>query len=532
MLIKLSIYLFPLSFVISFALIFIIKNKFSNAYDFLVTNTLNGKLARAFSLILLSFIFAEGLASLWNYQSIEYDAEIGTLIISWLYAHGFPMYQNLNGPKVYSLLYGPLMYLPASLIFYLGGGLFLCKFIGISGVIAYIVSLWKLCEKNKYKNEIFLWGLICFIFFMQPVMFTSRMDSWLLSLPMLGALFAKQGRFLLITIAASFAVCIKITALLYFIPIFAFHFYEKPIKANNIVISIGVFFTLLICPFIFLNNVSFDGFIYWLHQASIHGKVYSKFIGINLYALIIIIPLIVGSGYSRKNNVLSRKFIIISLVFLFCELLTSYAATKIGAGSYHIAPYIATIIVLLSKFSNDWEYSIENMLHQSFFAVVLVVFFVVNFQYVSAIVFTNNKTFAVKVSAEMIDEMKLFIKDSHDVASSFSIGSGHLNNKQNTALINLLQLGGQYVINDVVMWDWKESNIAIPESTLDLFRNCAVKHWLIPSKDKPFHTQSVYKNKLMQYPYMFTPIEDIFEQVYYKEKEGVYFDLWSCKHVW
>jgi hypothetical protein len=482
-----------------------------------------GNFSKKLAIALTILLVAEAVMSVILGNSVEYDVELSTLLISYLFNNGVQMYQDTNGPQMYSLLYGPLMALPAAFVFKLGGWITEARLIGVAGGLIYIAAAWHLVKSNKLRFEFMLWvnvAIYCSLYYT----FSTRTDSWLFALPMLGAIGASRKKLWVVAITAALAVGIKVTAIFYFIPLAIWVWTEEGFKVKCFLISTFIFIAGVAAPFM-IPGVSFEGYLFWIKAANLHKKLFYTSILNIVFLAIIMMPAISLLINQRKNiEKYKRQYVLLATTF-FSGLILSYLASKEGSSYYHLSPMIAPVMLLLQS-RDDWDGTFDFKFTHISYALLMPMVFIFHTQYLSIAYSETLGRPRSKTGAPVIEEMTSYIREKGD-PSLFSMGTGYPKHRQVNASIQLLQIGGTYVLNDMAMADRHASGIKIPQSTLDLIRDCKVPYWLIPAGDEPFHTFIIYRNT----EYMAEPIREIFADKYYKEKTGKYFDLWSCKSI-
>lgn len=488
-------------------------NKFENFID-------RGTGAKIITFFLLLLLGIEGGLSVYKGGYIEYDAELASLIVSWLYSNGHQIYQNLDGPEVYSILYGPIMYIPAALIFKAGGWMNEARLIGVSGIVVFFASSWIVIKDQKYRFEILLW-LAVSIYMTLYFVFCTQLNSWLIALPVIGVIGATTGRLWVIAIVAGISVGIKITSILYFAPIIIWVLLDRKIQIKEAIVAVIIFIATVAAPF-GLPGVDLNGFIFWIKAASLHKKIAVSF-WINLSILVTLCAPVIVLLWEKRRHLSDIKSPALTFVATFVSgTIVCYLASKEGSGSYHLIPFVGSILLTIHT-RKDWTASTGAVFAFLFFSLFAPISFLQHSQFLSLHIVEMNGVMKSKTNDAVVSEMNSIIKDKGDVLS-FSMGSGKLSHHQNSAILELLKAGGTYVLSDVNYTDWKASGISLPKSTLDIFKNCGVKNWLIPSGNDPFVSTVSYRANEP----LFEDISALFPMYYKKEVSGKYFDLWTC----
>jgi hypothetical protein len=508
-----------MSIVCGFGFISIFEFLSKDGYARFQSRVINGLPAKKIVIFLCILLACEAFMSVFLGEIIEYNVELSTLFISYLFNQGYQLYQNLDGPEIYSVLYGPIMTLPASYVFKLGGWLSSARLIGVSGVAVFVIVSWHLVKWNKLRFEFMLWALVA-VFYTLFFTFSTRMDSWLFALPMLGALGAYKRNLSIVAATAALAIGIKIVAIFYFIPLAIWVLMKEGLHLKKILFSGALFFLLTAAPFL-MPGISADGYMFWIKAANEHPKNMASFVFHIVFTLVICMPAIVLLFKSKSDIGKYRDQVILLSAILVSGIILSYLSSKEGSSYYHIPPIVSAVLLLLIS-RDDWNSDFDFRILIISIAFMAPIVFATRSQYltIAYLELTDGRPF--KTGHQVLNEMKSYI-DEKGSASLFSMGFGSPKIRHQNAGIHLLKLGGVYVLNEMALADWHASGIKIPEKTLNLFRDCKVPYWLIPAGEKPFHSI------LYSRGYIATPIEEIFDEKYHKEKSGKYFDLWTCK---
>jgi hypothetical protein len=483
---------------------------FHNAID-------NGKFAKIISYLLIALLLLEGVLSIFFAEDIQYDAEVGSLVVSWIHSQGQDMYQSLNGDSVYSLLYGPYMFLPASATFYLGGGQYELRALSLIAVLIYIFFLFSLTNKSSNRDFSRLWA-IAVTFLALYIVFTSRMDAWLLALPMFAAFCLSKNRFIIAACCAGFACGIKITAVLYFAPLFILAWTDVKPTCRQFLATAAVFCGVSLLPFL-VSGISLENYAFWVSAANSHAKRTSQiFINLGIFILIAFPSITIDKFEFRKRR--HFQVIMTQLSIWSCAILMAYFASKEGASFYHMVPFSAVVTLLLMK--NDILMTTERKSLILLFSLTVPFAFILHTQYLRLIVDSDNPKVSSKFNADVkrdIDELLSQKKTRGD----YAIGAG-LGKARSNADLYVLMKGGSYLINDVAMWDWHASSLKVPTLAVDRLKRCDVSAWLIPHGESPFHSESNYR----KHEYTMEELRSIFNGSYSLMQTGKYYDLWEC----
>jgi hypothetical protein len=482
---------------------------------------LGNVLFKYMTLLMTSLLCINGISSMYLSSYIEYEPELATLVVSYIFSNGGDMYQNSNEAQIYSVLYGPLMTLPAAYIFKAGGWLTEARFIGFSGVLVFLISTWVFVKRTKLRYEIIMWALVA-AYMVMYYSFSTRMDSWLLALPMIAVIGASKNKLWIVAITAGLACNIKLTAVMYFLPIALWVLINEGVKIKKIAISSLLFTLVMYSPFL-IQGISIDGYIQWIKAAANHRKMPELFFLNVIVFGMISMPLASILHKAKSNHTKYSKQYLMMIAVVISAMMASYLGSKEGSSYYHIVPMISSLILLFGS-RDDWELSFDMRFAMLSFAILAPLTFYMHHQFATIAYSKIAGKEIAKTSESVISEIKQYVTEKGSPAS-FSMGIGSVNHRQSNAAIHLLHMGGTFVLNEMALWDRHASAIPIPHATVELIDRCQVPYWLIPTGDEPFHSQVIYRRT----DYTAEVLRESFSKAYYKEKTGRYFDLWSCK---
>ena len=283
---------------ILFTLYFITSNR-------VITNVLTifcDKAIYFYSVLLVTyFIF---LAVWYSFSYVFFDhVEPNIAIVSYIFQKGSLVYHNINAPELYSLQYGPMLYIINGFFINLfGPSIFSSKVSGVTAAVLGLLFLFLLLRNNlgnKFSLKYMGYIILCYLIFGNYT-FWNRPDSYILFLVSLGLFSVVNGNRLIATIVCGLAlgiiVGLKIFAPLYLMPIFSLLYLRFGIRwlATSLLIAIPIAFS----PFIIYKNISFQNYIFNLSIAVKHGiKNAACFKSIKFAFFYILVPNIIWLSF-------------------------------------------------------------------------------------------------------------------------------------------------------------------------------------------------------------------------------------------
>lgn len=512
----------PASLVLSFLLCVLVLGyvgRFEPAnYRGLVSAVHNDRVFWLCAAIFAVPLALEATLSVLHAEAIQYEPEGASLIVAWLYGHGLPIYHSADSAERYSLLYGPMMYLPFSAIFKAGGGMVAARLYGLFWVLTAVVGMWWLVRRDDRRGYLFCLGLFSLCLILPPI-FTGRADAASLAAVTLGAIAASAGSLAALACCCALAVGAKATAFLYFVPLLVVCAQARRPTPGQICLAAIMFASLVLAPFA-LPGVSLGAYCYWLRAAGKHGLLLDLLIMNIVVFLTLAAPALWACAASTSWRANHGRSLLALVVTLAAGLALSVPAAKVGSGYFHMVPFVPVLMLVMVR-SPQWHVGtvqrLTTVIHTAFFLFALLFMA----RHLSALLYGER---SIKVTPAVLAEVDRFVRQYRD-DGGISMGSGQLGHRQTNAAFYTLRHGGAYLLNDVAMWDMEGASLPIPEATLSVVARCQISNWLVPAGDKPFRSANLYSPERMMMP----GLESIFQSRYEMVQHGHYFDVWRCK---
>ena len=279
---------------------------------------------------------------------------------AWYRLTGHPLYPNLDSAQIYNLPYGPMTYwLQGWFDQWFGPSLMAGKIPGVLANIAMLgVLFWVFKRQSSAKIALLAVGLSA-AFFMKADgnAITGRSDSLLCLFVALG-LAAATSRLratpiilgVLLGIAANF----KIHAALYFIPVAAVALHNGYTVKQGLA-AVGVSLVVFLAPFFCLANISLMDYLLFIKAIVGHGFSLLKLQQL-LWCFAVV--MMAGAGawllWRAENRAQAAAAVRANALvvggFLLSFVLLLAPASKYGAGSHHLMPWLVATPYLALEF--------------------------------------------------------------------------------------------------------------------------------------------------------------------------------------
>jgi hypothetical protein len=476
------------------------------------------------------------------YKGYLDHVETNVAAVSAAFNHGAPLYHDLVSAQRYSLVYGPICYLPFSLALYLfGSRLLSLKLVVLFANLSFLTLLWAAYRKRLDASHVFLAvaAVVAFMMSGEPYMFQVRGDALMpltVALAMFGVLSpSRWTSVLLLSLATGLCFGIKVTGVLYFLPLFVLCYRQHGIRT----VALAALGAALVgsLPFA-IPQVSLTNYLLWFHEASRHPLRAVEFLSNLRTSVTISLPvlLLVWRFYeSDARNCLTylrdQKLFLLSLAGSLGMM--TILASKFGAGNHHLLPFYPVIGLLCSDLYSRIQAAggVRRMAYGSIARAVCWLWLA--------------STIATRIPVEFLaTERKLAARWSLAAAATQDLTAiiqahpgeriemGYSHSYPLTSFRPTLVFAGNPLTLDApALDDMQLAGLVIPQATIDYIKSCKTNIWLIPKGEAPFVIPNIYEDpKVFPRRNLF---EDRFRQAFLLQYQRVgssdYFDLWACR---
>ena len=440
-----------------------------------------------------------------------YDfAEPTVASIAWLFDRGLPIYHAIDAAERYSHIYGPLAFMiPGWFFAAVGPSIVTSKIVGVlAGLISLIVVYATLRTAKTTSPAIALTGLfalLCLTF--RNTSFWIRPDSFALLFASIALLASVAGPRALATLGVGLAgavlVNLKFTGLLYALPAFAM--VAMRFGASGIVTATLTTSIVAAMPFLAYDNVSFANYVAWVKVSAGNGVLWSLLRHNLEWTLFLLVPLIRSRWTPGAHLAL---FIGVAMVVV--------AASKPGAGPYHLLPFVPAVLYLVAR--SDAAAAVPP----AFVAATLIIATLQQGYFVGVL------TSADDANVDAAGEVAAFV----DANPRQAIAMGYANAGERWTYVRpvIVFRTGQYPIDAPAVQEFQMSGMTIPPATIDALQHCDTRIWLMPKGATPFAGPNKYPSMQQAplFPDMFTRAFLILYE-HDAARDLPDFDVWRCR---
>jgi hypothetical protein len=472
----------------------------------------------------------------WYVSSYNYSdcVEPNVSAVSWLFERGGMIYHGLDSAERYSLLYGPMLFvINGSFLRLLGPGIPASKFAGAAAASLSLVFMFLLARRYIGRRQaIIAVGLAALVLLsFGPCSYWARPDPIILLCVSIGVYGVARGGRATASLAAALtlglAVNLKVTSVLYFLPVYALLFTRM--GAASAFVSLLGASVAAFAPFVISPAISLGNYILWLYEASRHQVDPGLLASSAEWAAVLISPVVALYLWDPRAKASIRRNGALTASLLLSTAATVAVASKAGAGKYHIMPLIPLILYsVLHALEAGKVKSLhpcgQNGAFRKFFSFwfALLLFFVI------ISVFAQDRTVRYVRGG---GAGRAVVEDMAGVMRRYpgrTIAMGYGGNYQSTFYRPVLVYAGNpYLVDAQAMMDMQASGILIPQKTVDAIGSGSTGIWLIPKGGRPFDMPNNYDG----FPQLFSKkFRDAFLDSYEPRESTEFFDIWFYKN--
>lgn len=427
--------------------------------------------------------------------------------VSWYHVSGAPLYPSADAAAQYALPYGPLLYLVNGITLQLAGpSVFASKLAGLLAALLSLILLARALARRTRRVVPVVAAVALGYLAFGTMTFWARSEPLLLLLVAVSLTQFSAGGYrqaAALGVAAGLACNIKVTAVLYFVPLAAHLARQHGTRAITLAgaLAVGVF----AAPFA-LETVSLRDYVAWLTATMEHG-IRGRGLGGQVEWAVVL--LIAGLG----SNVRDWSSSPLRWGFLVAVIATVPVAAKLGAGAYHFIPFLplAAYVHSTRDPSSRTPAPLSSLPAHTILIVAVVLGALQQFYWIQTLRRTDVAAMHVEIS---------------EIARSTTrpLAMGYTANYRTSFLRPVLVFGGHpYTLDAPALMDHQMSGIAFPSAAVEALRSCETA-WILP-KGEPFVLPNAYRPDLAVFPESFRAT---FFEHYRRTSTGTSFDLWEC----
>jgi hypothetical protein len=467
--------------------------------------------------------------------------------VSSILLKGAPLYHSVNSTQRYSTIYGPMTYLTYALALRgMGSNILSLKLMVCLANLLLLWLLWRCYRQllDPPDTLLLLTSVIAYLLISGTYVFQVRGDILIVLSVVLGlTAIHSTSKWLavpLLALACALSFDIKVTALLYFLPLYVL-FIRRQGWGSAVLAGIGAAILVLV-PFL-SPQVSAKTYLEWLHVASREPLT-----RVEVLRELKLLPVLCAPfglllwQLAQKSRIALSNYVAKNRIFLValggCLAAVAVSASKIGAGPHHFMPfypiagYVCAGIYRETKTSKVSQSAPPRLnfipLLWLWLAVAVAAQIAAgSLATVSTVLTSRSRAMATAVTSDL----KRVMQDHP--GETIEMGYGRWDSYELTFFRPMLVFAGNpFTIDASSLDDTQLSGVEIPHNTLEYLQQCKTQVWLIPKGDAPFGLVNVYSlidpRVFPERPLFSDEFRRIFFQQYRKQGSTKYFDIWEC----
>ncbi len=451
--------------------------------------------------------------------------------------HGYPLYHDLEAPDRYVLLgYGPGTYLGpifAERVF--GPSLIAAKLPAILFTLASAALVVVAIHRPAAGVLPAALGILYFcgmavLFRPFPIMIRAdaQMMFWAALSVLAMTVRPAAFRLALLGLAAGGMVLTKVHGVLYLAPAAVVVLAGASPAAWTIVPAVAAVVVGL--PLLMYPQMDLANYPMWLWKGVRHGidpELVPRVLGT---AVFLAMPVLFGvQKYLRSLSAEARGELVRTcrlpvLAGAGALLGVVLLGVKAGAGFHHLMPFVplgAYVTALAySRLLADAKLDQPLVTEAAITAALVVPAAVIGLWACVALVIPSATE---QRNREAVAEIHAIV--SRYPNEAMAMGYGEPYSYEQTYLRTELPFQGKLVVDPVALMDFRQIGLPVPEATLRALRDGAVRYWLVPHGDRPFHVQNYYTGDDLFGP----ELREVFVQNYRPIERGRFFDVWAYR---
>jgi hypothetical protein len=472
-------------------------------------------------------------------------AESTVASAAYLWAHGSPLYLAANQAEHYSIMYGPLCYIPfAGALLVFGASIFSLKLLVLLFNLLLFLTIWLVFRPILGKTgALSAMAFVACAFLMKGMSTLMIRGDAPLALCAALALLAVSLRrsylaVALFALSAAFAGNVKFTAVFYFLV--PFYFLWRRYGWGAAIVTAIITPPLILAPFA-LPHVPLRAYLDTLHGAS-RQPLGLNVVAMNVVAALILLvpPVLAFSRFylADKPRALAslRSHWILAVLFLMSIGGSVLTGGKLGSGRPHLNPTFiiaAYLAALIWRETGAVRSELVNVFACAFavYAIVMVLPAVDQLHDMWGLC-VERRAYALEVVSDITGVLLEHPGQLVEMGYDETPKAGAMVSDLTQFRPNLVFAGNPDSTDAVAISDMELSGIAIPQATIDLVRSCRTQIWLIPRDGSPFSTLNLYAEAAPQRfsdLHMFSPaFRSAFFDTYRKVGSSRFYDIWAC----
>jgi hypothetical protein len=468
------------------------------------------------------------LVVIWYASLTQYfdNAEPTMTAVGWLFARGQPVYHTIGSAERYAHIYGPFAFVAHGIVLgVFGPSIAASKGLGAAAALGSLGLLFlALRSVLDARRSIVLTGVYALLLLdFRNYSFWTRPEPLQLFCVAAALVLAVRSRAWMAAVFIGFFSGIlwnlKITGPLYTLPILVVVYQRGGWR--HAALACGTALPVALLPFA-LPNVSPANYLEWLALSARTGLGLATLRQNLEWAAYFGVPILLSYRTVPAEHRSSAPDLVSILLAL--GLATTgivVAASKPGAGPYHLLPMLPVILYVVARYLRDAAPldGVDPSVLIAGLGFVLVSLSIATAQQAQFLLTMRER--ADRNEAADIEQFA----DAHEGVIEMGYGSTEAFTLERPLLVFH---NNSYMLDEPAVREHQLEGLDLPLATLEALRTCRVDYWLIPKGETPFSGRNSYPAVLLK-PLFSDEFRRAFQQNYRPAGATTYFDVWECR---
>ncbi len=501
--------------VLSLVLLFLVKKYWLKGS--LSIFVIKPKVASTLSLLAASWLIITAVLYVLSFSYFSY-IEVNLALIAEAWRNAQPIYTPLDYPARYSLLYGPWNTVANSLFLVPGPfAIQSSKLMGLANFVMALAALFHAVKRStgevKYALSAIGFVCLCWLGF-DNYSFVMRPDSFIIAYVICAILSLElwgNSRPRLFFFTAGLLMGLsegcKAHGFVYFIPLAVFSWESRRATWSwqGLSLSAITAAVVTVLPFL-LPNVSVSNYILWLQVSSKHGLSIELATSNTTYFSAFLI-FVVLMNFHQKQKWTFWAVIVSSFI-------AGAFGSLVGAGTHHFMPFFGLLAYFIFT-------SCRSLPARSQFYLICLI-----------LGLSYDAFLSQKALWKYFADWPLQIAQRNDLKTlraSCGPGPVELGYGDNSQMElsyykpELVSTGDSMILDHSAVMYMNGSGIMIPQSTIDLFRTCAIPYIILPKGEHPWGMQK-FRGEVFSANWT-----EEFSRLFKFERSSQFYSLYRCE---
>ena len=455
-------------------------------------------------------------------------AEPTMTAVGWLFHVGQPIYHSVDSAERYAHIYGPLAFIIHGVALGLfGPSIAVSKAVGVAASLASLALLAVAIRTGASRRATVHGVAFCALGYLlfRHYSFWTRAEPLQLACVTASLVAATRLRgisaALVAGLSAGVLLNLKLTGPFYLLPVLMHLWWRQGRRVTGVAASIAIVTAVL--PFVVFPNVSWSAYVGWFRLSAGSGLQIDTLVGNAEWALFLLVPLALARarpGADRANRPeAGDSWLVFALLGGMSAVVV--AASKPGAGAYHLLPFIPTIAWMATTAQVR---AARPGGPTRLTALVAIAWMSVTIAVAGAQQLQWLRTMIGRSGVMDHDDVARFAA-SHEGVIEMGYGSDE---PLTMARPLLVFRSHRYLLDQPALREHQLAGIEIPAATIAAIQTCRAAYWLVPRGEEPFAARNIYPQTGFAPLYSDT-FRRAFHDAYVKVSSTAYFDVWRCR---